>query len=82
METPTLLTVPEAARRLALGRATAYRLVQTGDLPSVRIGRTVRVPAAALDTWVRARTTGGILDPPEEAQRRPVPLITPRRRRR
>jgi len=51
--------VSEAARRLSLGRATAYRLVQTGELPSVRIGRAVRVPAQALDTWVATRTSGG-----------------------
>lgn len=54
-----LLTVSEAARRLSLGRATAYRLVQTGELPSVRVGRAVRVPVRALDAWVSARTSGG-----------------------
>lgn len=59
MDAAALLTVPEAARRVSLGRATAYRLVQTGDLPSVRIGRAVRVPAQALDAWILAHTNGG-----------------------
>lgn len=54
-----LLTVSEAARRLALGRATTYRLVQLGELPCVRIGRAVRVPAQALELWIATRTTGG-----------------------
>jgi excisionase family DNA binding protein len=54
-----LLTVPEAARRLSLGRATAYLLVQRGELPVVRIGRAVRIPARALEAWIIARTTGG-----------------------
>jgi excisionase family DNA binding protein len=39
---PVLLTVPEVARRLSLGRATTYLLVQRGELPVVRIGRAVR----------------------------------------
>ena len=52
-----LLTVTEAAKRLSLGRATAYQLAQRGELPVVRIGRTVRVPARALDEWVKQRTT-------------------------
>jgi excisionase family DNA binding protein len=54
-----LLTVTEAAKRLSLGRATAYQLVQRGELPVVRIGRAVRVPARALDQWVEQHTTGG-----------------------
>lgn len=55
----TLLTITEAAQRLSLGRATTYLLVQRGDLPSVRIGRALRVPVQALETWVATRTTGG-----------------------
>lgn len=59
MDNKALLTVPEAARRLSLGRATAYRMVQMGELPSVRIGRAVRVPAQALAAWIAAHTRGG-----------------------
>lgn len=54
-----LLTVPEAAARLSLSRATTYQLVRRGDLPCVRVGRTVRVPARALEAWIMARTIGG-----------------------
>ena len=59
MPTAELLTVPEAARRLSLGRATTYQLVRRGELPSVRVGRAVRVPARALEAWIAARTMGG-----------------------
>lgn len=55
---PVLLTVGEAARRLSLGRATTYQLLQRGELPAVRIGRAVRVPVRALEAWVAARTLG------------------------
>lgn len=56
---PALLTVTEAATRLSLSRATTYQLVRCGDLPSVRVGRTVRVPVRALEAWIAARTRGG-----------------------
>lgn len=54
---PLLLRVEEAARMLRLGRATVYMLVSRGELPSVRIGRAVRVPAEALRRWIETRTT-------------------------
>lgn len=54
---PLLLRVEEAARMLRLGRATVYLLVSRGELPSVRIGRAVRVPAEALRRWIEIRTT-------------------------
>lgn len=43
-----VLSVEEAAKELGIGRNTAYRLVQTGELPSVRMGRRILVPKAAL----------------------------------
>jgi excisionase family DNA binding protein len=57
-EGPRLITVPEAARVLGLGRSKTWQLVQRGELPVVRIGRSVRVPTDALATWVRRRTEG------------------------
>lgn len=48
-----LLTVEEAARRLAVSRALAYQLIAAGRLPSVRIGRLRRVPVAALEAFAR-----------------------------
>ena len=41
-----------AAERLAVSRATLYRMVQRGELPTVRIGSAVRVPVSALDRWL------------------------------
>lgn len=48
-----LLTVEEAARRLGIGRTTAFALVQAGHLRSVRIGRLRRVPVDAMEEYVR-----------------------------
>lgn len=54
---PLLLTVAEAARALAISRNATYALLES-DLPVVRMGRSIRVPRAALEAWVGARTVG------------------------
>ena len=43
-----LLTVEEAAKRLGIGRTFAWRLVRTGELESVQIGRLRRVHVDAI----------------------------------
>jgi excisionase family DNA binding protein len=48
-----LLFSPEqAAAVLATGRTTMYALLKNGDLRSVKIGRSRRIPAAALKEYV------------------------------
>jgi len=42
------VTVEQAAKLLGIGRSTAYELVHTGDIPSLRLGRRVVVPMALL----------------------------------
>ena len=49
---PMLLTVEEAAARLALGRSKTWQLVQQRRLEVVRIGRSTRVPLDALEAYV------------------------------
>lgn len=47
-----LLTVPEAAAVLGVGRTTAYGLIASGELKAVHIGRAARVPITALQELV------------------------------
>ncbi|WP_129308187.1 excisionase family DNA-binding protein [Streptomyces sp. L2] len=47
-----LLTVEEAARRLRIGRTTCFRLVMSGEIESVTVGRLRRVPVDALCAYV------------------------------
>jgi excisionase family DNA binding protein len=47
-----LLTVEEAAKRLRLGRTLVYRLIASGELESVTVGRLRRVPAQCLNEYV------------------------------
>jgi len=50
-----LLRPSEAAEAIGVGRATVYALIKRGELPSVRIGDSVRVPADGLRKWVRGK---------------------------
>jgi excisionase family DNA binding protein len=51
---PLLLAVPRAAEILGISRASAYRLVATGELPSRRLGGRVYVVTAELREFVAA----------------------------
>ena len=52
MANEVLVSVEEAARRLNVGRSMAYVLIRRGDLASIKIGASRRVPVAALDEYV------------------------------
>lgn len=54
-----LLTVPQVADRLALGQVTVWELIRTGELPSVKIGRSRRIPEDVLEKFVAERLTAG-----------------------
>lgn len=47
---PLTVTVEEAAKLLGIGRSTAYELIHTGDIPSLRLGRRLVVPVSQIAT--------------------------------
>ncbi len=47
-----LLTIPQAAQRLGVGRTTVYELTAAGELELVHIGRCARIPVASVDDFV------------------------------
>ena len=49
---PLLLRGTEVARALGISRALAYRWMATGVLPTLKLGRCIRVPAAAMNDWI------------------------------
>jgi excisionase family DNA binding protein len=51
-EPPRCLSVEQAARLLNVGRSTAYDLIRSGQLRSVKIGRRRLVPRDALDSLI------------------------------
>lgn len=48
-EAPRFLTVAEVADLLRVSKMTVYRMVHSGDIPAVRVGRSFRVPQAAVE---------------------------------
>ena len=48
-DAPLLLRIPEAAALLRVSRSTLYQMVGNGDVPVIRIGRSVRIARAALE---------------------------------
>ena len=47
-----LLTIPDVARLTNSGRSSVYEWIAKGWLPTVKIGRSVRVRRADLDRWI------------------------------
>ena len=47
-----LLRTADVVRLTKLSRTTVYRLIAGGVLPSIRQGRTVRVPLLGLRRWI------------------------------
>ena len=47
------LTVAEVASVMRVSKMTVYRLVHSGELPAVRVGRSFRVPEDAVNEYLR-----------------------------
>jgi len=54
-----LLRVNETAKLIGLGKSKTYDLIAKGELPAVRIGRSVRVPVDGLHAWIAAQVRRG-----------------------
>jgi excisionase family DNA binding protein len=48
------LTVAEVAAMMRVSKMTVYRLVHGGELPAARVGRSFRVPKAAVEDYLRS----------------------------
>ena len=68
-------TVSEVAERLGIKPRTVYAWAEHGQLPTIRVGKRVLVPAAALEQWLydQTKTVTQITSPvpkPRSSQRR------------
>ena len=50
------LTIKEAAEVLGIGRGLAYRMAESGSIPTLRLGRKLLVPRQALTQLLGAPT--------------------------
>ena len=48
-------TVEEAAQILGISRSSAYEAVRKGEIPIIKIGKLLRVPAAQLDRLLNGK---------------------------
>ena len=54
---PRTQSVDETARQLKISRASAYRAVAAGEIPSLRIGRRILVLAEPLEQMLNGSTS-------------------------
>jgi excisionase family DNA binding protein len=47
------LTVAEVATMMRVSKMTVYRLVHSGEMPAVRVGRSFRVPEPAVEQYLQ-----------------------------
>ena len=53
---PLLLKAGDVAKLLGVGRSKVFAMLAVGELPVIQIGRSVRVPRAALEDWIAEHT--------------------------
>jgi len=58
-----IATVPEVAKTLRLSTAHVYDLINAGVLPSIKFGRSVRVPLDSLKSRLETMQRGGVVPP-------------------
>lgn len=54
----SFMTVAEVAAVMRVSKMTVYRLVHSGELPSVRVGRSFRVPEQAVSDYLQGSYHG------------------------
>ncbi len=52
---PLLLTIPQAAQLLGLGKTKVYELIWKENLPIHKFGRAVRISPSELQQWLQER---------------------------
>ncbi|HZQ57677.1 MAG TPA: helix-turn-helix domain-containing protein [Acidimicrobiales bacterium] len=52
-----LVTVAEVAKQLRVSNMTVYRLINAGELPALRIGKSYRLREDDVDRYLSARYT-------------------------
>ncbi len=60
-----LLTVPEVCQELGMGKSWVYRKLRSGEIPSVKLGRIIKVRRSDLQEYLE-----GLRYQPQEKERR------------
>ena len=57
-QSPLTITVERAGQLLGISRGLTYDLVRRGEIPAIRLGRRVVVPASAIEEMLRGGAKG------------------------
>ena len=52
-----VLDVTQAADILSIGKKKVYRMINKNQLPSLLVGKSIRIPREALNEWIRSAMT-------------------------
>jgi len=52
-----LLKPSEVGQILGIGRSLVYELIARKEIPSIRLGRCIRVPSESLQRWLKDQET-------------------------
>lgn len=55
------MKVRDLAEILDLSERRIYQLIRKGDIPSVRLGRTIRIPKAVWDAFIESKGEAALL---------------------
>lgn len=58
---PDVVSISELQSMLRISRNTAYELVRSGKIHSVKIGRTYRIPRSAVEDYLNTPPEDGIM---------------------
>src|ERR687894_2028256 len=50
-----LLSIPEVCQELGMGKSWVYRRLKDGEIPSIKLGRTIKVKRADLDVYLESQ---------------------------
>jgi excisionase family DNA binding protein len=54
-ENRVVMSIPEAGERLDISRDAAYRAAKAGDIPTIRIGGSLKVPVVQLERLLNGK---------------------------
>ena len=52
---PELLSIPEVCHSLGMGKSWVYRRVKSGEIPSVKLGRSIKVKREDLEEYLKSQ---------------------------
>jgi excisionase family DNA binding protein len=50
-----LLSIPQVCQELGMGKSWVYRKIKNGEIPSIKLGRTIKVPRRDLEAYLEQR---------------------------